>query len=144
MIAPGQDVTLVRADVARTATDLIAQWLDRHVHQDDLLLETLANGRTDFRNKVFRDLRGLPVDEALCEGMWRFLWDVKARKYPEFATPGEALDQLEVTTTRPPTAREIAEGWEVESASSEDGRRYLYGPGENAQTMLDKLRRMED
>jgi hypothetical protein len=39
--------------------------------------------------------------------------------------PKTFLDAIEQHT--PPTAKEIEDAWEVESASSEDGRRYFDG-----------------
>lgn len=134
----------MRADVARTTTDLITQWIDRHVHQRDLLLHTIADGKTAFRNKFFRELRGLPISDEMAERTWAFLAGLKDRFYPEFETAAKALDALEVRETRPPTEREIAEGWEVESASSEEGRRFLYGADGGPHQLVDQLRKGMD
>ncbi len=51
---------------------------------------------------------------------------------------GETLDHLE--EVKPPSDQDINDGWEIESGSSDAGRRFFYGPDGSPQAFLDKLK----
>ena len=130
-------------DFRAHASQVIASYIQWAVGDVERLNRIVADGASAWRNRFRADLRGWPVDDAMAEQAWRFLCDQQALRHPEMAA-GKVLDALEVNERRPPTEKEIADGWEVESASSDEGRRALYGPGGHPKELLDRLRRGDD
>lgn len=102
------------------------------------LLECVAGGFEHFRywmRRLFPQVTREETREAfayLCYAVQRRWGGVPA---------GRVLDALEVVS--PPTPEEVARAWRVESASSEEGRRWLYG-GEAPQAVLERLVRAEE
>jgi hypothetical protein len=107
------------------------------VLNDDLLCaEVIAGGRHRWRQQffaAFSPYRRL-LDETMPDLLFRAFERLFVQKHGERfglaepqPTASQYLDAVEVDERRPPTQQEIDESWEVESASSEAGRRQMYG-----------------
>jgi hypothetical protein len=92
-----------------------------------LLLEVVARGPAEWRSNFMHAHRGLAVNEGMADHLFRFFADHVVRRFGREHSANELLDAMEITVDRPPTQREIDESWEIESHSSEAGRRYFYG-----------------
>jgi len=109
----------------------VKQVIMRHVRKfiqdtvtDDLqLLEVVGGGPFQFRVRFIKAFPAGMVDETIANHVFAFLSDVVVRKFGDAHTTKELLDSLEVVQHAPPTAQEIADGWQIESASSEEARR---------------------
>jgi hypothetical protein len=113
-----------------------------------LLCEVVAHGPTAWRNACAQEWPSLSFDHDTCNAMFlAFSLEVRRRFTPAGvgvppseldpqAIASKVLDAIEPET--PPTDKEIEEAWVVDSASSEDGRKTLYGD-RHPQEYLDKL-----
>ena len=135
-----------REEFAGISANIIATYIQQRLATPVTLAETVAAGPFAWRTGMLRELKGFLVDEAIADNAFNFLkaqWEVEATRQ---GAPGMSvetfLNKVEVPT--PPTAREIADAWEVESASSEEGKRQMYGPGGNPQALLDELRQQDE
>jgi hypothetical protein len=107
-----------------------------------MLSEVVAGGPSHWRKifgRAFRAGRSLPVHELdkLADMLFLLFSRVHVWRFGS-TSPGAILDAVEETT--PPTEKEIAAAWEIDSGSSEDGRRYFYGPDGSPEDMLRQLR----
>ena len=95
------------------------------VANDDLnLLECVGAGPAHWRTVFLRAFQGWPVNADVADRVFHFFCLKVQEKWGQ--TPvNRLLDSMEVRT--PPTQREIDEAWVVDSASSDEGRRYCYG-----------------
>lgn len=127
MRAPGPPAT---AALARDLAGLTYQLLDgfiRDVSSDPIKhAQVLAHGRAHFRRQVAKHFRGLPVDEGIADHVFHVL-TLEWRKRHGDARPATLLDQTHVPSPAPAVTPETADDWEIESASSERGRRWFYG-----------------
>ncbi|MBA3578946.1 MAG: hypothetical protein H0W42_03075 [Gemmatimonadaceae bacterium] len=108
-----------------------------------MLSEVVAGGPAHWRvifGRAFRAGKGLPAHslDDLADNLFLFFSSVHIWKHGH-QVPRVILDAVE--EVMPPTQKEIAAAWEIDSASSEDGRRYMYGPGGPEQA-LKELRDM--
>ncbi len=101
-----------------------------------LLLETVGRGQFEWRRALLKNFPGL-VDEAIANALYAYLAHAASKQFPGL-TPSQALDAL--SPVSPPTDKEIDDAWVVESTSSEEGRRYFYGPDGHPE---DLVRRMD-
>lgn len=136
-----------REDFVQLASDNIAAYLQGICSSFPILTKVVADGPSAFRNMFARDLRGWPVDDDMANKAFRFLEtqfliNQHGLLHRTDLTPAHVLDSIEQVT--PPTKDEIAKAWTVESASSEEGKRALYGPDGNPKTLLDQLKRMHE
>jgi hypothetical protein len=119
-----------RKDMELAITKQAIQNVSDMVHRDpQMLLEVVAGGPDHWRRNflsAFRGHRG--VDSGIADLLFLGFRERLISFYggeDAAQTAMLALDKLEVTT--PPTQKEIDDAWEVESASSEDGRQSMYG-----------------
>lgn len=104
-----------------------------------LLCEVVAGGPVHWRQRFLLSMKQAlgplcPVDESIADQLFRFFCKRVERQYGQPAK--DVLDSIEVHS--PPTKQEIADAWEVESESSEAGRKHFYGD-DSPQTFLHKL-----
>jgi hypothetical protein len=116
---------------------MVTMWAD-----GILLAEVVAGGPTHWRkvfSQAFRAGKGLPIHEVdkIADGLFLFFSNVYLWREGSLS-PAEFLDKVEEST--PPTEKEIAEAWEIDSGSSEEGRRYFYGP--DASAVIEQTERM--
>lgn len=102
------------------------------------LLEVVAGGPKMWRHSLLSTCHGLAVDEAVADGMFAFFCRRVQAQFGRDQSAGQLLDNLEVFT--PPTQREIDDAWEVDSFSSEEGRRYFYGADGHPEQIIKQLR----
>jgi hypothetical protein len=100
------------------------------------LLTVVANGPQQFRNYVLSQTRGLAIDADIADRMFAFFRQ-KVRHEFGGQQAGAVLDKLEVKS--PPTQREIDESWEVDSSSSEEGRRFFYGVDGHPEELIKRI-----
>lgn len=91
-----------------------------------LLLEVVAGGPDHWRRGFLAETLGLAVNAHVADSMFAFFCRQVEQRWGGVRA-GDLLDALEVDVVKPPTPREIEEAWLVESASSDEGRRYFYG-----------------
>jgi hypothetical protein len=106
-----------------------------------MLLEVLAAGPSTWRN-LFRDAfkhtrLPSPVLDKFADHQFALfarvcVWRFGTSNYKQL------LDSVEEKT--PPTEKEINDAWEVDSGSSEEGRRHFYGPDGGPEQVLRQLR----
>ena len=116
---------------ARSSKDykLVMRHVQRHMEQvlgDELLHAlVLAGGHFNYIQTFLREFRGMTgADREMAEMLWSlFLDQWKAQRGR--LHPARFLNAVEQHT--PPTAKEIEDAWVVESASSDEGRRYFEG-----------------
>jgi hypothetical protein len=106
-----------------------------------LLEEVVAKGPAEWRRHFVREFRagkGRPLAELdhLADLVFHFFCRVHIWRYGPVSA-GAVLDKVEEIT--PPTAREIADAWEVDSGSSEEGRRYFYGADGHPEDLIKSL-----
>jgi hypothetical protein len=97
-----------------------------------------AMGASRFRNVMHREFKGLPMTDDLANSVFGCLEMMAIQQLGSLEEAYTFLDRL-VAVKGPPTQAEIDAGWEVESASTEEGRRSIYGDS-NPQEVLDQLR----
>ncbi|MFA5945119.1 MAG: hypothetical protein WC876_11715 [Candidatus Thermoplasmatota archaeon] len=102
------------------------------------LLEVVAGGPTHWRQNCLRVCAGLAVDENIADSLFRFFAERVVAQFGRELSAARLLDALEVAS--PPSQREIDDAWEVESFSSEDGRRYFYGVDGHPEQVIKQLR----
>lgn len=102
-----------------------------------LLLETVGRGQFEWRRALMKNFPGL-VDEAIANALYAKLAHEASKQFPGL-TPTQALDAL--SPVSPPTDKEIDEAWVVESSSSEEGRRYFYGPDGHPEELVRRMDR---
>jgi hypothetical protein len=98
-----------------------------------------ANGAAEFRRVFHTHFRGLPVDDDLANRIFGFFEQQAIQQFGSLQHARNFLDRL-VEIQGPPTQAEIDASWEVESASSDEGRRSVYGSS-SPQEVLDQLTR---
>jgi len=93
---------------------------------DDMLHALIvAGGRFNYLTTFLREFRSMEgADREMAEMLWSLFLDQWKAKHGRLH-PKTYLDAIEQHT--PPTAKEIDEAWVVESASSDEGRRYFEG-----------------
>jgi hypothetical protein len=101
------------------------------------LLAVVAGGPAEWRNRFMSVTRGLAVNEDVADKLFAFFANQVVKRYGRELSAGKLLDSLEVIS--PPTDKEIADSWEVESSSSEEGRRFFYGPDGHPEELIKKL-----
>jgi hypothetical protein len=101
------------------------------------LLSVVAGGEMCWRNHCLSVCRGLAVDERIADGLFAFFADQVVRRFGRERSAGQLLDSLEVSS--PPSQREIDHAWEVESSSSEEGRRFFYGPDGHPEDLIRQM-----
>lgn len=85
----------------------------------------LAGGRDNYINTFLREFRGAKgADREMAEMLLSLFIDQWKAKHGRMH-PKTFLDKVEIV--RPPTEQEIEDAWEVESASSTEGKRYFGG-----------------
>ena len=102
------------------------------------LLAVVAGGPQHWRNSFLSTCRGLAVDESIADSLFAFFCRRVQQQFGRERSAGQLLDSLEVST--PPTPREIDDAWEVESFSSEQGRRHFYGADGHPEQIIKQLR----
>lgn len=103
-----------------------------------LLLEVVAGGPNHWRQNCLRACAGLAVDENIADSLFRFFSQRVVAQFGRELSAGRLLDALEVAS--PPTKKEIDDAWQVESFSSEEGRRHFYGPDGHPEQIIRQLR----
>jgi hypothetical protein len=98
-----------------------------------------ANGASEFRRVFHHEFRGLPVTDDLANSIFAFFEQQAILQFGSLQDARNFLDCL-IEIKGPPTQAEIDASWEIESASSEEGRRELYGSS-NPKEVLDQLTR---
>jgi hypothetical protein len=93
---------------------------------DDILHALiLGGGKLNYLNTFLREFRSMEgADRDMAEMLWALFLDQWQTKHGRLH-PKTFLDAIEQHT--PPTDKEIDDAWEVESASSDEGRRYFEG-----------------
>lgn len=102
-----------------------------------LLLEVVAAGPHTWRSEFFKAFGGLAVNGYIADRMFAFFCEQVQRRYGPGVLAGQVLDTLALPSK--PSQREIDDAWEVESFSSEDGRRYFYGPDGHPEELIKRL-----
>lgn len=100
------------------------------------LLEAVGRGPFEWRRQVMKNFPGM-LDENAANALYAKL-DHEARQQFPGLTPSQALDAVAPIT--PPTDKEIDDAWEIDSSSTEEARRWFYGPDGHPQ---DLVRRMD-
>jgi hypothetical protein len=96
-----------------------------------------ANGAFEFRRVFHKHFAGLPVNDDLANSVFRFFEQQAIQQFGSLQHARNFLDRL-VEIKGPPTQAEIDASWEVESASSEEGRQSIYGSS-NPREVLERL-----
>lgn len=102
-----------------------------------LLLEVVAAGPHTWRSEFFKAFAGLAVDGYIADRMFAFFCQQVQLRYGQNVLAGQVLDTLQLPSK--PSQREIDDAWEVESFSSEEGRRYFYGPDGHPEEIIKRL-----
>lgn len=91
---------------------------------DDLLhAAVIGGGKQNYLNTFLREFHSMKgADRDMAEMLWALFLDQWRTRHGRLH-PKAFLDRVEQVT--PPTEKEIDEAWEVESASSDEGRRYF-------------------
>lgn len=97
------------------------------IWSDPLLpTQVVAGGRALFRQTVLRQLQGFRlVTGEDADIIFADLVRLHALRFPG-ATPAQVLNAW--APVSPPTQAEIDAAWELESDSTEDARKFFYGP----------------
>jgi len=108
---------------------LVMLHIQRHMEMvlADQMLHALivAGGRVNYIQTFLREFRSMAgADRAMAEMLWSLFLDQWKAAHGRLH-PKTFLDAIEQHT--PPTAKEIDDAWVVESASSDEGRRYFEG-----------------
>jgi hypothetical protein len=98
-----------------------------------------ANGAFEFRRVFHQEFAGLPVTDDMANSIFAFFEQQALLQFGSLQNARNFLDRL-VEIKGPPTQAEIDRSWSIESASSEEGRRSIYGSS-NPQEVLDQLTR---
>jgi hypothetical protein len=116
---------------------MVTMWAD-----GVMLAEVVAGGPAHWRkvfSQAFRMGKSLPTHEVdkIADGLFlffsqMFLWREGGLSASKF------LDKVEEAT--PPTEKEIADAWSIDSGSSDEARRYFYGPDPSA--TIEQMERM--
>jgi hypothetical protein len=131
------------------AHEAIRQHIASVEHDAELCATIIAGGEFHYRLTFWHAFKGFRyVTPQEAEPCWEYFKNCFDRHWPGWRGSDEeyqpaaarVLDALEVPSE--PTESDIANAWEVESASSEEGRRFLYGPGGSPQQLLEQLKRM--
>lgn len=102
-----------------------------------------ASAKSRWRNAMQKAFSGVTKDtakiDAIADQMFRFFQQKAHEAYgvKHGLTAGQALDVMEVDT--PATQDEIDKAWKIESSSSEEGRRYFYGPDGHPEELIGKM-----
>jgi len=105
--------------------------------QAPLLLEVVAAGPQHWRSTFLRTFPGVAIDASISDRIFAFFCQQVQLRYGHGVRASQVLDTMVVPST--PTQREIDNAWEVESFSSEEGRRYFYGPDGHPEEIIKRL-----
>lgn len=116
----------------KSSKDYKSAMLNVERHMDDvlgdekLLAYIVAGGKQNYINTFLKEFRAFKgIDRDMPEMLWKLFLAEWGKKFGKLH-PGRYLDSLEVRT--PPTAKEIEDAWEIDSASSDEARRYFGMP----------------
>ena len=122
---------------AQKVAAALEHWITRimaMVGGDDLMLaEVVAQGQFKWRATFIQAFKGFPVSVDLADKLFYF-FEQRHKFVFGGLSPKFVLDKMEVTT--PPTQAEIDQAWEVESGSTEAGKRAVYGPDYNPEQII--------
>lgn len=119
---------------------------------DHLLHQVVADGPVLWRISFLKETQpaGLLVDEAVADLLYEFFCGQVRKRFreeigqapPGWTPQGIATRFLDHTPPKPkpPTVREIIDSLEIDSASSDDGRREVYGRDGSPQRVLERLK----
>lgn len=102
-----------------------------------LLVETVADGLVKWRQGFVREYAGaasLADLDVLANRLFAFFERVYKTRYGDLP-PAVVLASVDGVSL--PTAREIDDAWEIDEASSEEGRRYFHGDLTKDEVMRD-------
>lgn len=128
-----------RGEVATLTADLIAAMLGEIAADTPTLNRIVADGPSEWRNKFHRTLKGLPVNDDIADSCFAFLCKQQILHYGG-QHPHQVLDTYEPPPA-PPTDEQIKSSWEIESASSYEGRKQFYGDKSPEQFLAEMLDR---
>jgi len=105
----------------------LSAWLGRWFYNDLDRLQILAAGKNHFLKEYRKEFAGfgLLASDEMGNRALLMLWRKHMSEHGMVA-PAEILDSI-TSVWRPPTQKEINEAWKIESASSPEVRRELYG-----------------
>ena len=137
MLPPG--VLTLRQQVAAQIGEAVSAVMRGVASDPKALAEVVARGPYDWRVWVQHEFAGILNDgtsrDALANLMFRFFEQQHLQRFGGLS-PAQVMDGLEVK--EPPTKKELMESWTIESASSDEGRRAMYGDS-NPQEFLRRL-----
>ena len=102
-------------------------WVTPRVSDTIIRTQIIGHGFPWFAAQFHKEFRGFGkriADDQHAKDAFALLCMAHVQAFGDH-TPTEVLDAIEPVT--PPTAKEIADAWTIDSASSEEGRRMLYG-----------------
>lgn len=141
--------SLTPAEIAQFTSQQIHEAMVNLASNPRLLSEATSVGPVAFRNKFRQAFAGLPVDDEVANRVYAFLCGQVVRRARQFGveteTPSALLDYLDKTevTKTAPTQDEIERAWEIESGSSEEGKRHFYG-NRSADEVMRELRAQQE
>jgi hypothetical protein len=101
----------------------IQQHMEQVLGDDILHALVLGGGHANYMNTFMREFRSMKgADREMGEMLWSLFLDQWRQRHGRLH-PKLFLDAIEQHT--PPTQQEIDDAWVVDSASSEDGKRYF-------------------
>lgn len=107
-------------------TNMVAGYIDAVLNNPIILRRVVADGQAEWRRKMLRDFRGLPVNDDIANQAFRFI-RAQQRIKDHGLDAAAILDALEISEPHIPTETEIANGWAIESGSSFEGKQQFYG-----------------
>lgn len=113
-------------------------WLGRWFYDDLSRLQILAAGKNYFLREYRKEFKGfgLLASDEMGNRALLMLWRKHMAEHG-LVSPSDILDSI-TSVWRPPTEKEIAKAWKVESNSDPDVRRAMYGD-KTPQQHLDEL-----
>lgn len=120
---PFKGATMKDVDVAKEVIRLIMVAIDA-----DPIGPTrvVADGKQAWINRFLKETRGVRlIDRGNAEILWVYFEHEHARRFPN-ETPSQVLDDIHERT--PATAADIRRSIRHDIASTEEGRRAVYGP----------------
>lgn len=125
------------AVIKRLARQQVRLLMNNLLADPVLLLEAVGRGQFEWRRQLLKNFPGL-VDDNVANALYLKL-DHEARQRFPGLSPKQALDAL--TPITPPTDKEIDEAWVVESGSTEEARRWFYGPDGHPEELVRRMDR---
>lgn len=129
---------LIAATIKRAVKNEVRRMMNRIVKDPVMLLEIVGRGQFEWRQAFLREFKSLGVDENIANALYFYLVERAKSTFPGL-TPHQALDALHVES--PVTDKEIDDAWVIESSSSEEGRRFFYGPDGHPEDLVRKMAR---